>query len=110
MDVRLTLKIGSLLALSCAMVAAARDGALLERSSCVFPAYDKVPGIENYASKMEYENAIEDDRFACQKLTCDSDGLPVIAYAYYRSGATDHKQPTIVFNRGGYVVNSQMPC
>ena len=79
-----TLKIVPVLALSCAMVfGAANDGALLDRSACIFPAYDKVPRIESYASKMEYETAIGDDRFACQKLKYSSDGLPVIAYAYF---------------------------
>ena len=46
--------------------------------------------------------------FVCERLTYQSDGLPVIAYLY-RAREAPANAPLILFNRGSYIVKDQAP-
>ena len=104
--------IAAVLTAGCASGAAfAADGDLMARDACAFPAYEKLAGrrIEQYASRIEYEQAVGDKKFRCERVTYSSGGLPVIAFVYRSAEAVGRPLPIVVFNRGSYIVNDQLP-
>jgi dipeptidyl aminopeptidase/acylaminoacyl peptidase len=79
------------------------DGAILERKTYVFPAYEKAKGIERLYSKEVYNKAINDNKFVLEKLTYSSQKLKVTAYLYKPKALQGKKFPAIIYNRGSYV-------
>lgn len=79
------------------------DGTLLERAPYRLPAYAEAGGIQPYASADEYTEAVDDGRFAFERLVYASDGLPVVAYAYGPRDGGSRPLPTVVFTRGSYI-------
>src|SRR6218665_2552177 len=67
----------------------------------VFPAYETVRGLRQYASPEDYAAARADARFAMERIAYRSDGLTVFAYVYRPRAATG-RLPVIVFNRGSW--------
>lgn len=89
--------------------AASRDGQILDTAAYTFPAYDKVEGIEFYASRAEYEAAVGDSAFHFNKLKYLSDGLKVVAYLYQPTQLSTKKLPLIIFNRGSGPAGDSAP-
>lgn len=87
----------------------ALDGTVLDTLSYVFPAYDKVEGVEHYAGRAEYEQAVADSAFEFQKLTYASDGLKVTAYLYKPREIKSGTLPAIIFNRGSGPMGDSAP-
>ena len=82
------------------------DGVLVERRTYSFPSYEKAletTNVKDYATKVEYERAINDVNFEFQKLRYMSDGLKVVAYLYKPVRVDDRKLPAIIFNRGSLI-------
>jgi dipeptidyl aminopeptidase/acylaminoacyl peptidase len=79
------------------------DGAILERKTYVFPAYEKAKGIENLYTKEVYEKAVNDHRFVLEKLTYSSQKLKVVAYLYKPKQTEGKLLPAIIYNRGSYI-------
>jgi dipeptidyl aminopeptidase/acylaminoacyl peptidase len=67
----------------------------------VFPAYEAVRGIRQYATPAEYEAALADTRFVMERISYPSSGLNVFAYVY-RPRLAAGRLPVIVFNRGSW--------
>jgi dipeptidyl aminopeptidase/acylaminoacyl peptidase len=89
--------------------AASSDGQILDTAAYTFPAYDKVEGIEFYASRAEYEAAAGDSAFHFSKLKYLSDGLKVVAYLYQPTQLSAKKLPLIIFNRGSGPAGDSAP-
>ncbi len=85
------------------------DGQIVETPSYSFPTYDKAEGIEFYASRAEYETAVNDSAFEFRKLRYVSDGLKVVAYLYQSAHARSKKLPLIIFNRGSGPAGDSAP-
>ena len=86
----------------CFNVLAAEDGTLIERITYQFPSYEQAvqtTDVENYTDKATYEKAVNDKRFAFEKLKYSSDQLKVVAYLYKPKQVDGRKLPTIIFNR-----------
>jgi dipeptidyl aminopeptidase/acylaminoacyl peptidase len=82
------------------------DGSILEQKPYAFPPFDQAEkdgGVEMYASKQEYQEAVSDKRFELQKLKYMSDGLKVVAYLYKPRDTAGKRFPAIIFNRGSAV-------
>lgn len=93
-------------------IAAAYDGEIVDRKIYSFPSYEeaeKNTDIEIYASKQEYESAVNDRNFEFEKLKYMSDGLKVVAYLYKPQKMENRKYPAIIFNRGSGVRNDIAP-
>src|SRR5262245_46610622 len=76
------------------------DGSVVERISYSFPTYEKASQASNmrgYATKEEYERAIQDSGFEFQKLKYLSDGLKVTAYLYKPARLDGKKFPAVIF-------------
>lgn len=67
----------------------------------VFPAYESVRGLRQYATPENYAAARADSRFVMERIAYPSDGLTVFAYVY-RPAAPAGRLPVIVFNRGSW--------
>lgn len=79
------------------------NGAVVERKAYDFPSYERAvetTDVENYADKAEYETAVNDTKFAFEKLNYLSDGLKVVAYVYRPRQTGGRKFPAVIFNRG----------
>jgi dipeptidyl aminopeptidase/acylaminoacyl peptidase len=82
------------------------DGSIVERQTYSFPPYEQAlqtTNIKDYASKDEYQRAIEDNGFVFEKLKYMSDGLKVTAYLYRPARVENRKLPVIIFNRGSLI-------
>jgi len=89
-----------------------KDGAIVERETYQFPAYEKAlqsTNIRDIASKEDYERAIRDANFEFQRLKYISDGLKVTAYLYKPTRMTGGKLPAIIFNRGSLILGDIAP-
>ena len=81
------------------------NGKLLSQEAYSFPSYEDAVAktdAENYATKQEYEIAVNDKNFEFSRVRYSSDGLKVNAYLYKPANAVG-KLPVIVFNRGSFV-------
>lgn len=67
----------------------------------VFPAYESVRGLRQYATPEAYAVAQADARFVMERIAYPSDGLTVFAYVY-RPVHPAGRLPVIVFNRGSW--------
>lgn len=67
-----------------------------------FPAYEEAETIQELLSKGEYRLLVNSD-YVMEKLTYKSDSLWVKAYVY-RPANTSQSLPTIIYNRGGYLI------
>lgn len=56
-----------------------------------------------YASKSDYEKAVDDSSFTFKKIHYLSDGLSVVCYLYRPSMLQYKRYPAIIFNRGSYI-------
>lgn len=74
-----------------------------------FPAYDKVEGIEFYAERKEYEDAVHDPAFVFEKLRYKSDGLNLVTYLYRPAETRNKKYPLIIFLRGSATMGDAAP-
>ena len=72
------------------------------------PAYAAVRGIDRYATEAEYREATTDPAVTLSRITYTSGGLEVVGYLYRLSG-TGAPRPVVVFSRGSYVVNGEVP-
>lgn len=105
MSTRIQLLVTSL-ALSCATLVAQSprgDGDIIARTEYQLPPYDQAPGMQSYATRAEYDEAVDDTAFQLERVVYASDGLPVIAYVYAPRSSTSALLPTVVFNRGSYI-------
>jgi dipeptidyl aminopeptidase/acylaminoacyl peptidase len=81
------------------------NGKLLSQETYTLPSYEDAVArtdAENYATRQEYEKAINDKNFDLSRIKYSSDGLKVNAYLY-KPASTAGKLPVIVFNRGSFV-------
>jgi len=99
----MTVKVVLALWLAACAPAAPVDGRVLASKEYIVPAYESAAGIQQYASRLEYETAVGDKTFALERVVYESDGLPVVAYTYAPRERGERRYPTIVFNRGGYI-------
>ena len=65
--------------------------------------------VGQYWSEEAYRLATEDPRFELRKLRYASQGLAVVAYTYGPRHPEKTPWPTVVFNRGSFVVGDQAP-
>jgi dipeptidyl aminopeptidase/acylaminoacyl peptidase len=82
-------------------------GIIVSRQTINLPQFQEIsdrPLIHFYANEEEYERARQDGNYAYERLTYMSDGLEVVCFLY-RPNQITGPQPTIVFNRGGYIRN-----
>jgi dipeptidyl aminopeptidase/acylaminoacyl peptidase len=79
------------------------DGAILERKTYVFPAFENAKGMAKRYPKEVYDRAINDPKFIMEKLTYSSQKLKVIAYLYKPKDLQGQKYPAIIYNRGSYI-------
>lgn len=93
----------------------AGDGTLLSEESYTFPPYESAPGyvpgetVGRYWSEESYRAATQDAGFELRKIRYESAGLSVVAYTYAPRDPQDAALPTVVFNRGSFVVGDQAP-
>jgi len=80
------------------------DGHLIKTESVTLPAYDKVPGIDWYYPKADYDETTNDLTWKIEKLWYYSDGLRVSAYVATPS-TLNGRYPLVIFNRGSAVRN-----
>lgn len=91
------------------------DGTLLSEEAYRFPPFESAPGyvpgesVGKYWSEESYRAATEDTRFALRKIRYESAGLSVVAYVYAPGNPDSARRPTVVFNRGSFVVGDQAP-
>jgi dipeptidyl aminopeptidase/acylaminoacyl peptidase len=91
------------------------DGAILSEEVYSFPPYESAPGyvpgegVGAYWSEELYRAATEDPRFELRKVRYESVGLSVVAYTYAPRTTAEGGLPTVVFNRGSFVVTDQAP-
>ena len=86
-------------------------GIIVSRQAIDLPRFQEIsdrPLIHFYANEDDYERARQDGNYAYERLTYMSDGLEVVCFLYRSNRAAD-PQPTIVFNRGGYLRNHTAP-
>ncbi len=88
-------------ALCAAIVVVSSSASARDVVPVMFPAYETVPKLDNYASVDTYRAAVADTRFVMEQLTYDSDGLKVHAYLY-RPATPSGRSPVVVFNRGSH--------
>ncbi|HEX6218136.1 MAG TPA: prolyl oligopeptidase family serine peptidase [Sphingomicrobium sp.] len=67
----------------------------------IFPAYENVRNLDDYASEPDYRSAVADSAFTMERIAYRSDGNEVFAYVY-RPSADHGKLPVIIFNRGSW--------
>ncbi|MBI2681178.1 MAG: prolyl oligopeptidase family serine peptidase [Candidatus Solibacter usitatus] len=84
-------------------LAVAADGAVIASKEYSLPSYEAALGIQPYATRPEYEAAVNDKTFALDRVEYASDGLTVVAYTYAPRERSGKRYPTIVFNRGSYI-------
>jgi len=85
------------------------DGEKIDTLQYAFPAYDKVEGVDWYATRAEYEQSVADQSFEFSKLSYSSDGLKVIAYLYRPRVTTGKQFPAVIFNRGSGPAGDSAP-
>jgi dipeptidyl aminopeptidase/acylaminoacyl peptidase len=101
---RMTMAVLAVLLLPVAVLADGPPATLLNaRSMMTLPAYVDAPDLRGSVDEASYEAARADKRFVLEALRYRSGGLEVIAYLYHLGGQAA-PAPTVVYNRGGYVV------
>jgi dipeptidyl aminopeptidase/acylaminoacyl peptidase len=91
------------------------DGVVLSEAVYSFPPFETAPGyvpgesVSKYWSEESYRAATEDPRFELRKIHYGSAGVDVVAYLYAPPGPAAQPLPTIVFNRGSFVVGDLAP-
>jgi len=98
-----------LLTLAGGMAQAGEDGAIVDRLTYTFPAYEKVDGIQFYAARQEYEASVGDPSYAFDKLRYSSDGLKVVVYVYKPRNTEGKHLSAIIFNRGSGPTGDSAP-
>ena len=86
-------------------------GIIVSRQTIDLPRFQEIsdrPLIHFYANEDDYERARRDGNYNFERLTYMSGGLEVVCFLY-RSNRVADPQPTIVFNRGGYLRNDTAP-
>lgn len=103
------MRLRAMLALLCALaagMAGADPTALRSRTEVTLPEWDEAEGVDAYTDRATYEAAHSDERFVLEELRYLSGDVEVVAYLYRSRNGSATPGPTVIYNRGGYVVPS----
>jgi len=83
-----------------------RSNAIIGFRTYHFPSYEnaiQTTDLGLYASKLDYEKAVNDSSFMFKKIRYLSNRLNVVCYLYRPTYLKNKLYPAIIFNRGSYV-------